>query len=198
MVGSRIRWPKVRFIIPKVRPRIRPARTSHFLPSFQGQAGGLWNVGMSRTTDLPSEQRSRAEAAREKKGCEMRIVVNDRDRTSGISKQTPYRGTRETNQWPVAVGVRVLPPDRRQGIFTVDWGRSCRWEVRTAARGRRRGGGGGGTLTGRHLDSSALQRSTRPSTWIRTAGVDRFLQKKNDHWDAGVPVFLPFRCCPCL
>jgi len=156
---------------------------------------------MSRTTDLPSEQRSRAETAREKKGCEMRIVVNDRDRTSGISKQTPYRGTRETNQWPVAVGVRVLPPDRRQGIFTVDWGRPCRWEVRAGARGRRRGGSGGGTLTGRHLDSSTFNSALDllPSLGHRQlASINSSRRKMIIGTRRGVPVFLPFRCCPSL
>ena len=45
-----------------------------------------------------------------------------------------------------------LSPDRRQGFFTRDWGRFCRWEARAFARGGKRDCEG--EMTGRHRDSS--------------------------------------------
>lgn len=89
-------------------------------------------------------------------------------------------------------GMSVLWPDRRQGVFTGDWGRLCRWEVRASARrGERRGrdaGGGGypGTL------------DLLPPFLGMDTGVDQFLRKQNDGWNTPFPVFVPFRCRPCL
>lgn len=73
----------------------------------------------------------------------MGIAADDRDRTAGISKQTPFKGTKEVERnVPMAFGhgMSVLWPDRRQGIFTGDWGRLCRWEVRASARGGKKRG----------------------------------------------------------
>lgn len=127
-----------------------PARTNHLLSSSRGvfmECREGSNDGNVFRTMIPGRDRA-------KKRCEMGIAVSDRERTSGISKQTPFKGTKEVERnVPMAFGhgMSVLWPDRRQGVFTRDWGRLCRWEVRASARGEKRRGRNEGENGGGYL-----------------------------------------------
>ena len=79
----------------------------------------------------------------------MGTPVNDRDSASGISKQTPWK---EPRNGSMAVGVLILSPDKRRGLYTGYWGHSCRCEAGLFVGD----GGGKRETTARHLDSPGL------------------------------------------